>query len=92
MVGGFAANDWLFNKVEEGLKSEGITVIRPENHVYGGHYVIVTPALNNTAVGTRLYPMEPFHSTSTTMSQRESQSSHTANSEQLSTTLQISTM
>ncbi|KAJ3512906.1 hypothetical protein NMY22_g15199 [Coprinellus aureogranulatus] len=33
MVGGFAANDWLFNKVEEGLKSEGISVIRPENHV-----------------------------------------------------------
>lgn len=33
LVGGFAANDWLFAKVEEGLKSEGVTVIRPENHV-----------------------------------------------------------
>ncbi|KAJ2917220.1 hypothetical protein MD484_g3186, partial [Candolleomyces efflorescens] len=33
LVGGFAASDWLFSKVEEGLGPEGVTVIRPENHV-----------------------------------------------------------
>ncbi|TFK26684.1 hypothetical protein FA15DRAFT_667159 [Coprinopsis marcescibilis] len=33
LVGGFAANDWLFNRVEAQLKEAEIVVSRPENHV-----------------------------------------------------------
>ncbi|KAJ3522838.1 hypothetical protein NMY22_g11713 [Coprinellus aureogranulatus] len=34
LVGGFAASDWLFERVKEGLKVHGMNVVRPENHVY----------------------------------------------------------
>jgi len=34
LVGGFAANDWLFNKVRERLFPRGLNIIRPENHVF----------------------------------------------------------
>ncbi|EAU92333.2 hypothetical protein CC1G_00552 [Coprinopsis cinerea okayama7 len=33
LVGGFAANDWLFNQIESRLKYQDVIVIRPENHV-----------------------------------------------------------
>ncbi|KIM35029.1 hypothetical protein M413DRAFT_32814 [Hebeloma cylindrosporum] len=33
LVGGFAASDWLFTKVQEGLSEHGLNVMRPENHV-----------------------------------------------------------
>ena len=33
LVGGFAANDWLFSKVYELLTPIGINIVRPENHV-----------------------------------------------------------
>ncbi|KAJ3525317.1 hypothetical protein NMY22_g10627 [Coprinellus aureogranulatus] len=33
LVGGFAASDWLFERVKEGLKVHGMNVVRPENHV-----------------------------------------------------------
>lgn len=33
LVGGFAASDWLFNKVHEKLLPHGLNIIRPENHV-----------------------------------------------------------
>ncbi|KAH6917102.1 hypothetical protein BKA70DRAFT_1367619 [Coprinopsis sp. MPI-PUGE-AT-0042] len=33
LVGGFAANDWLFQQVEARLQSQKVIVIRPENHV-----------------------------------------------------------
>ncbi|TFK20843.1 hypothetical protein FA15DRAFT_624853 [Coprinopsis marcescibilis] len=33
LVGGFAASDWLFHKVQEALKPQGYNVVRPENHV-----------------------------------------------------------
>ena len=34
LVGGFAASDWLFNKVHEALTPLGLNVLRPESHVY----------------------------------------------------------
>jgi hypothetical protein len=33
LVGGFAASDWLFNKVHEALTPLGLNILRPENHV-----------------------------------------------------------
>ena len=33
LVGGFAANDWLFAEVFERLTPLGLNIIRPENHV-----------------------------------------------------------
>jgi len=33
MVGGFAASDWLFERVRDILKPMGFNVVRPENHV-----------------------------------------------------------
>jgi tRNA A37 threonylcarbamoyltransferase TsaD len=33
LVGGFAANDWLFNQVQELLTPTGLNIVRPENHV-----------------------------------------------------------
>lgn len=33
LVGGFAASDWLFNKVHEVLTPLGLNVLRPESHV-----------------------------------------------------------
>jgi len=33
LVGGFAASDWLFEKVKSILTGKGLVVIRPENHV-----------------------------------------------------------
>lgn len=93
MVGGFAANDWLFSKVEEGLKPNGITVIRPENHVYDP--LLFSPTRdspNDLVVETKPYQMELSLSISTTMSRPESQSSRMANSELPSTTRRTSTM
>ena len=34
LVGGFAASDWLFNKVHDALSPLGLNILRPENHVY----------------------------------------------------------
>jgi len=33
LVGGFAANDWLFNKIQSALTVHGLDVHRPENHI-----------------------------------------------------------
>jgi len=33
LVGGFAASDWLFNKVHDVLTPIGLNIVRPENHV-----------------------------------------------------------
>ncbi|KAH9485815.1 Heat shock 70 kDa protein 12B [Psilocybe cubensis] len=33
LVGGFAASDWLFNKITEALTPSKLNIIRPENHV-----------------------------------------------------------
>ena len=33
LVGGFAANDWLFSKVYDLLTPLGLNIVRPENHV-----------------------------------------------------------
>ena len=33
LVGGFAASDYLFTKVEEMLSPHGLTVVCPDNHV-----------------------------------------------------------
>ena len=33
LVGGFAANDWLFTKVYELLTPLGLKIYRPENHL-----------------------------------------------------------
>jgi len=33
LVGGFAASDWLFNKIHEALTPLGLNILRPENHV-----------------------------------------------------------
>ncbi|KAJ2928083.1 hypothetical protein H1R20_g9013, partial [Candolleomyces eurysporus] len=33
LVGGFAASDWLFAKVQEALRPYSLNVVRPENHV-----------------------------------------------------------
>ena len=33
LVGGFAASDWLFTKVQELLTPTGLNIVRPENHV-----------------------------------------------------------
>lgn len=34
MVGGFAASDWLFSSVRTELEKMGLTVYRPDGHVY----------------------------------------------------------
>lgn len=34
LVGGFAANDWLFNKIKEAVEDYEIDLCRPDNHVY----------------------------------------------------------
>ena len=34
LAGGFAASDWLFNKVHEKLLPHGLNTIRPENYVF----------------------------------------------------------
>lgn len=34
LVGGFAASDWLFKKIEEELAPHQFNVIRPESHVW----------------------------------------------------------
>ncbi|KAF8161579.1 hypothetical protein B0H34DRAFT_701592 [Crassisporium funariophilum] len=33
LVGGFAASDWLYNKVHSSLSPLGLNILRPENHV-----------------------------------------------------------
>jgi len=33
LVGGFAASDWLYNNVQTQLETQGLSVIRPDNHV-----------------------------------------------------------
>jgi hypothetical protein len=33
LVGGFAASDWLFNKVYQSLTPLGLNIVRPENRV-----------------------------------------------------------
>jgi hypothetical protein len=33
LVGGFAASDWLFNKVNDALSKAHLNILRPENHV-----------------------------------------------------------
>ena len=34
LVGGFAASDWLFSRLQAYLEKEGIKFSRPDNHVY----------------------------------------------------------
>ena len=34
LVGGFAASDWLFEKVQSSLTPKGLKVTRPENYVW----------------------------------------------------------
>lgn len=34
LVGGFAANDWLFDNVQRSLNGHGLKVLRPDDHVY----------------------------------------------------------
>lgn len=38
MVGGFAANDWLFNKVKEAVEDYEIDLCRPDNLMYGSDF------------------------------------------------------
>jgi hypothetical protein len=33
LVGGFSANDWLFEQIKQSLASQSLTVIRPETHI-----------------------------------------------------------
>ncbi len=33
LVGGFSANDWLFDQIKQSLASQSLTVIRPESHI-----------------------------------------------------------
>jgi hypothetical protein len=33
LVGGFSANDWLFDQIKHSLASQSLTVFRPESHV-----------------------------------------------------------
>ena len=33
LVGGFAASDWLFEKVQISLAQAGLDVLRPDSHV-----------------------------------------------------------
>lgn len=40
LVGGFAANDWLFNSVQSSLNEHDLTVLRPENHVWASRSLI----------------------------------------------------
>jgi hypothetical protein len=34
LVGGFAANDWLFSKLRHSLSSPGVMLFRPDRHTY----------------------------------------------------------
>ena len=34
LVGGFAASDWLFSRLQAYLEKEGIKLSRPDSHVY----------------------------------------------------------
>ena len=33
LVGGFSANDWLFDQIKQSLATQSLTVIRPESHI-----------------------------------------------------------
>jgi len=47
LVGGFAASDWLFNKVRDKLIPHGLNIIRPENHVSVLRSLEIHPILCN---------------------------------------------
>jgi hypothetical protein len=74
LVGGFAASDWLFSKVNELLAPLGLNVLRPENHVnkavsdgaisfYLDHLVRtrVSKVTYGTISATRYNPSDPDH-------------------------------
>ena len=66
LVGGFAASDWLFNKVYELLTPLGLNIVRAENHVWV-FFKIETTLLFKTAPfkETKPFLMEQSHPTST---------------------------
>ncbi|TFK71045.1 hypothetical protein BDN72DRAFT_877353 [Pluteus cervinus] len=66
LVGGFAASDWLFNKVQEATKSFNITISRPDSHInkavadgavsfYVDHFVSTRVAKYHYGVGKSIY-------------------------------------
>ena len=75
LVGGFAASDWLFTKVQELLTPTGLNIVRPENHVWVVLAKIKKDITIHTSkkkkppsfIGTRLFRMARYRFTSTTL-------------------------
>jgi hypothetical protein len=71
LVGGFAASDWLFNKVQEKLLPYDMNITRPEYHVS----VVASPEINLILTfesGIRPCLMAPCHSITTALYALES--------------------
>lgn len=67
LVGGFAASDWLYERVKAALTKKGLVVIRPANHVYVDK-ICANPYNLFFRKGTKPFPMVPYPFISTTMS------------------------
>ena len=79
LVGGFAASDWLFNKVQEKLLPHNMNITRPEHHVF----VTASREINSVLTfdsGLRPCLMAPCHSIMTALYALESQSLPTESS------------
>lgn len=72
LVGGFAASDWLFRSLKEDLGGLGISLCRPENHMfvhslqdacYKSHVTIVY-LCNAFSLGIKPWPTVASHFTS----------------------------
>jgi len=73
LVGGFAASDWLFNKVQEKLLPHDLNITRPEQHVSVAASLEINVVLTSYS-GIRPCPMAPCHSITTALYALESPS------------------
>ena len=73
LVGGFAASDWLFNKVQEKLLPHDLNITRPEHHVSVAASLKINLVLTSHSV-IRPYLMAPCHSITTVLYALESPS------------------
>jgi hypothetical protein len=73
LVGGFAASDWLFSKVQEKLLQHGMNITRPQNHVSVPPSFEINLVLTSHS-GIRPFLMAPCHSISTALYALESRS------------------
>jgi len=76
LVGGFAASDWLFSRLQKYLQPLGLEFFRPDSHVCVK--TMMSRYFPHFPAGIRLFLMARFRFTSITLYQSECPGSPTA--------------